>query len=204
MERTKKVWLLQQVRGLFIRYGIKSLTMDDIARHLSISKKTLYQLCSNKADLVKMVTDQFIAEEKKKAIQVSDDAGNSVEEMIGIIGFVTETLSGMNPASLYDLQRYYPDSWHAFETYRYRFIYERMLLNMQRGVKEGVYRKELDTDVIARIYVTGMDAIFNPKTFPSKQMNFLKVYKEYLNYHLRGIVSDKGLKILEKQKIFTD
>ena len=113
MEIKEKI--LQKAEELFLRYGLKSVTMDDLARQLSVSKKTLYQLVANKADLVEQIVLMHIAEEKALMEEVRANSGDAVEEMIQIARYAIQQLRKLSPTLVYDLQKYYKDIWQLIQ-----------------------------------------------------------------------------------------
>ncbi|MBL7778495.1 MAG: TetR/AcrR family transcriptional regulator [Chitinophagales bacterium] len=194
--------LLHKSREMFMRSGVKSMTMDDIARELGMSKKTIYQFVGNKAELVNKVLNEYLSEERKQVETILSKSANAVDGMINMVEYLLNVLHDFNPASLNDLQKYYPEAWKIYDEYRYQYVVTRIRENLDTGVKQGVYRADMDADIIARIYVRGIDMILDQQMFPQKRYSFFNLYKEFLKYHLRGIVSPKGLKILEQHSVF--
>ena len=184
-----------------MRYGIKSITMDDIAKGLGMSKKTLYQYVDNKKDLVYKVMNDHISCEKEALLEIHEKAGNAIEEMIMIGDHISHSLRKMHAAILYDLQKYYPQSWKQFTSFKVSFIYDRISNNIKRGQEEGQYRTDFNVDIVARIYIARIEMVFDQTLFPPQQFGILKIYKEYLMYHMRSIVSDEGKDYLEKQNL---
>ena len=113
MEVKQKI--LQKAEELFLRYGLKSVTMDDLARQLAVSKKTLYQLVANKADLIQQIMHMHIAEEKALMEAVRAESGDAVEEMIQIARYAIQQLRKLSPTLVYDLQKYYQNIWQLIQ-----------------------------------------------------------------------------------------
>lgn len=197
MENKHTQKLLQKSRELFMKFGIKNLTMDDIARELCISKKTIYQSVDNKAELVEKVMQDYLQEDNANLEEIYAKSKDAIDEMIAIIGYIIQSVQGLNSTAVHDMKVHYPQAWSLYNKYRFDNTLRRVTLNMERGVKEGVYRDEINIDILSRIYVGGIDVLLNQEFFPAKQYQFLDTYKEFLGYHLRGIVTLKGLKLLE-------
>lgn len=195
--------LLIKSRDLFIKYGVKSLTMDEIARELGMSKKTIYLHVENKADLVMKVVTLYLDDEKKQMDLILHNSKNSIEEMVHMMRYLLTNFSELNTSAIYDMQKYYPKAWSMFNEYRNNYVLERIKDNLKKGIEQGVYRNDMEPEVIGRIYVAGIDMMLNQHVFPSKQFQFLNIYRQFINYHLRGIVSVKGLKFLEQHNFFT-
>ena len=185
-----------------MRHGVKSLTMDDIARELGMSKKTIYQYVDNKSELVQLTLEGYLNEERDSVTRMVSEARNSVDCIIVLVSYFLNQTREFNPYVLNDLQRYYPASWNVLNEYRYNYFKNIIAKNIEEGIKEGLYRPDLDADVISKIYIKGFEILLDQELFPQKDYVFVSVYKEFLNYHLRGIVSQKGLKLLEEHNIF--
>lgn len=194
--------LLVKSRDLFKRYGVKNLTMDDIARELGMSKKTIYQQVENKAELVKKSMQYYLTEEREKMKEILESKPNSVDAMIELFSYFIGQISEFNPLAFHELQKYYPETWEIYIEYRNFYFHSKIVGNIEEGMKQGVYREGLDPDIISKLYINGFDLLLDPNIFPPKKYVFLSVYKEFLNYHLRGILSAKGLKFLEQHNVF--
>jgi len=132
---------LIRIFQLFVRYGIKSMTMDKIASHLSISKKTLYVLADNKAELVNKVLLYYLQKEQKAAKTIARESDNAIESMIHIAQFIGSHIQDLNSNAIYDLQKYYPQAWALMEEHRSGFVYKQIVNNIKSGIKEELYKK---------------------------------------------------------------
>jgi AcrR family transcriptional regulator len=202
MKKQPMLLLLQKSAELFKKHGVKNLTMDDVAKELGMSKKTIYYFVENKAELVKLTMQNYLDEERQQIGNILKSSQNSVDEMIQIISYFFKQVQEFNPSVLNDLQKYYPETWDIYEKYRFDFMLNIISKNLESGVKQGVYRTDLHTDIVARIHIGGTDILINQQLFPSKKYVFIEAYKEYLKCHLRGIVSPKGQKYLEQHNLF--
>ncbi len=191
--------LLEKSSALFLRYGIKSITMDDIAKELGMSKKTIYQVVDNKADLVYKTMESHIKLELAKLDKIKDNATDAVDEMIQIVESTAIHIQGIDTTILFDLQKYFPLAFDLFNGYRENHIQKAILENLERGKAEGYYRENLNTDVISKIYISIILSLFDQHTFPSNKYSFVSLYTEFVNYHLQGILSAKGMKYFEKK-----
>ena len=195
---TTKQWIVQESKNLFMRYGLKSVTMDDLAHHLGISKKTIYQFIKNKADLVAQVIALQAHEEMTTIANIQKEAPNALSEMLAIAKFVLEMLRNVSPTAMYDLQKYYRKSWKEMEGMHQKYVYETIKNNLEKGIQQGIYRKEINTDIIAKFYVGKTFLVMDEAIFPIKDYQREKLYKEIVQYHIHGIASQKGLKLLEQ------
>ncbi|NQX96446.1 MAG: TetR/AcrR family transcriptional regulator [Flavobacteriales bacterium] len=193
----KKIEIIGAALELFMKYGIKSLTMDDIARHLHISKKTLYLYVSDKKELVKKGMELAIEDEQLMLCESIKLSKTAIDELVEITKCVSSRLREMHPSVLYDIQKYHPLAWKLLMEHKKEFIYGVMLDNLKRGVKEKYYRKNINPGVIASIYITMMDTIMNSDSSISKKMSIEKLHLEVINYHLNGVCNQKGLTYLQ-------
>lgn len=198
MEEKKEI-VLENAAKIFMRYGLKSVTMDDVSRELKISKKTLYKFVTDKNDLVAQVMKAHIQNDEASITKLIKESENSIEEIIAITEFAGRIVNTMHPSIHYDLEKYYPEAWEIFIEHKQNFVLNCMKENMVRGIKEGYYRKDLNIPIIALLYVARIDLIFDGQLFPPNEYNFKNVYMEMMNYHLRGIASEKGIKYLNEK-----
>jgi len=195
---TVKQQILEKAEGLFLRLGIRSVTMEELSRELGISKKTLYQFVDNKADLINQIILNSTENEKRCIAQFREKSKDAIEEMLAIAEFVLETLRKISPAAIYDLQKYYRESWNAMETMHKKYIYATIRENLERGIEQGIYRADLNPDIIAKLYVGKTSFITDEEVFPLQDYRRDELYEEFINYHIHGIASPKGLELLEQ------
>lgn len=192
--------LLIQAQKMFTTHGIKNLTMDMIAKSLKMSKKTIYVMVRDKSDLVKEVIERYILEEIKMFTDLRGKTENPVHELVLIINRALEQTEGFNPETLFDMQRYYPESYKSFINHRNTFLYQQLVTNMEDGVEQGYFRPDFKADIIAKIYTGQLQILVDQSLFPAAKYPFGKILKEYLDYHLRAIVTPKGIEELARQK----
>jgi len=188
----------QKIENLFLTCGFKSVTMDDVARELGISKKTLYQFVDNKKDLIEKVVAAYIEEEKQMIAVVKKEVKDAIHEMLVISKHVNQNLKKVNSTAIFDLQRYYPSAWDLIENYRLKYIFEIIKTNTEWGMKEGIYRKEINPKIIAKLYIGVMQHIFDINFFPLTEYNSSEIYLDSVEYHIHGIASPKGLELLNE------
>lgn len=192
---------IQQKAGeLFFRYGIRSVTMDEIASQLGISKKTIYQFYSDKDSLVKDIFTGITDENKKKCIQFKDVSENAIHEQFLAADSAQEIFNNLNASVLYDLNRFHPSAFAEFEKFKKQFLFNCIKENLQRGIKEGLFRKDVDINIITWLRLEMISGIFNYEEVISgrtKPHHFEDVMKDFF---LHGICTSKGLTLLSKYK----
>jgi AcrR family transcriptional regulator len=191
--------ILVKVRELYNKYGIKSITMDDVARELGISKKTLYQFVSDKDDLVGKYIDYEIELRQEEICRCFQSKLNAIEELFEISLFMNKVMRDQNPATEYDLKKYYPQHFQRVVKVRRERMYDYLLMNLRKGKEEGLYREEMNEDIIAKLYLSRSENIHLDSLFTVEEFTSIKLFTELLTYHVRGIASEKGITVLENK-----
>ncbi|MFT6148758.1 MAG: AcrR family transcriptional regulator, partial [Saprospiraceae bacterium] len=163
METVNKI--VEKSMELFMQYGLRSISMDDVARTLGISKKTLYQYVDNKADLIKKGMVKHIEEEKMILTEIHHSAENAIDEMIKTSQYVSQTLQKVNPSVIHDLQKYYQSSWELMESLHFQHTYFLIKKNIEKGIEEGFYREDVHADIVAKLYIGRIDLVVDKNLF---------------------------------------
>jgi len=190
--------ILGKVGTLYRKYGIRSVTMDDVAHELGISKKTLYQYIRDKDDLVNQVVDMEIQERKSRMEISCADVCNAIEQLFEIGRCISYMLKDYSPVSEYDLRKYYPDLYIKVRDLRRNHIMQFIQSNLIKGKEEGIYREDLNVDIISRLSVANIDSMIDSEVISVTEFIEPRFYHEYFVYHIRGISNDKGLEVLER------
>ncbi|MBN1250856.1 MAG: TetR/AcrR family transcriptional regulator [Bacteroidales bacterium] len=191
--------ILIKAHELFHKYAIKSITMDDVARELGISKKTLYQFIMNKKELIEKVIAKEVETSTAKHEAIKKLNLNPIEELFEFSKMMNELLKTQNPALIYDLRKYHPSLFNKISEIKRQKAYESVLANLKNGIKDGFYRKEINPDIIAKIYVSRIEHNYDQSIFSISEITSMDVFNEILIYHLHGICNSEGLKILNKK-----
>jgi TetR/AcrR family transcriptional regulator, cholesterol catabolism regulator len=188
----------QKAHALFMQYGLRSVSMDDIAGSLGISKKTIYQYYADKDELVDAVVD---AEFKKNESICNFDKANSknaIEEIFMAMDKVVEMFSTMNPSLVFDMHKYFPRTFQKFHRHKNEYLYNVIRDNIKRGIEEELYRPEMNVDIIARFRVESIMIPFNPEFFASLKYNMAEIEEEFIIHFLFGMATAKGYKMIVK------
>jgi AcrR family transcriptional regulator len=195
MEEKKKELILA-ASSIYMKYGIKSMTMDEMARQLGVSKKTLYLYVSDKNDLVgqclklQQETDQIAIEE------IISQTDNAIEQMLLMSKFIIETLSQVHPSIFFDIAKYHPSAMKMMECHKEEYVCGCIEQNLVNGINQGFYRKNLNAKVISGIYVRMIDIVMSSDLSNQADLKADQIYSEMIRYHIRGCASEKGLKYL--------
>ena len=193
--------IIEKVTSLYLRYGIKSVTMDDVARHLGVSKKTLYTYVKDKKELVERVVDGQIEEHICQDAQLKSQNLSAIQEMLLVFKKVSEVLQNMNPSYQYDLNKYYPQLCDKFLGFKKEQLYKNIRENLIKGKKEGIYRKEINEDIIAKMNTDKNMAMFSEND--DKELWFKKeTFKEVFFYHMHAIINENGRHELKQKNFF--
>jgi len=149
----KKEQLVEAAKNLFMKYGIRSVSMDDVCRQVGISKKTLYEHIDTKAELVDLAVQAQCEEETDFMNNMLKENDDALEIMVNIGRYIIQMVKGMKPGVMYDLQKYYGATYTKWDKEHSEFIHDHLMENMKLGVNQGYYRPDIDTEVIARLYV---------------------------------------------------
>ena len=190
--------ILDQAADLFLSFGVKSVTMDDIAESLGISKKTIYTHYATKLKLVQATIQHVFSNIRKGIAGICSEKQNPLEEMFSIKNLLTHNLKGEKSSPQYQLQKYYPKLFQALKQEQFEFIFQILQDNITRGQKEGFYRKEIDVELIAKFYYITHFGLLDQDLFPVENYTMPALKGAQLEYHLRAISTMKGLKTLEK------
>ena len=188
--------ILEKSSELFLKLGFKSVTMDDIASEMGISKKTIYIHFSNKTDLVEECTMYIFHKIAENINCIRVLKKNPIEELYEIKKMVMVHLHDERGSTEYQLQKYYPKIFIALRKKQFQIMEECIVDNIKKGVGEGIYRENINVDFIGRIYFSGVTSLKDQEIFPSDQFPINLLMDDFLEYHLRGIVTPKGRKIL--------
>lgn len=192
----KKVRILEGAGKLILKYGIKSMTMDDIARELGISKKTIYQYVSDKNDLIKQVIELDMQMDHESICNIMLRKLNAIDESFEIFKNIVQHIGDVSPNILYELKKYHPDAYNMHRDFMWTFSKKCVEENMKKGVEKGLYRHDLNTHLIATNYILMMMNIFENSDAYGKNVHPIEIYKELFQYHINAIASNKGRKYL--------
>ncbi|HPH81107.1 MAG TPA: TetR/AcrR family transcriptional regulator [Flavobacteriales bacterium] len=191
--------IIQQARSIFMRCGIRSVTMDDVCREMRISKKTLYQHVHDKTDLVNQTMRSEIAKDEVEVSTLISLGLSAIDEMFEITRIVSEKIRNIHPSILFDMQKYYPEAWEMMRIHRNDFIERVIQKNIQKGQDEGVYRSNMNAIIVSRLFATKIDVLSDNHFFEGTGLSMTQVNFEHLTYHLYGISTPKGIYYLEQK-----
>lgn len=192
--------ILTEARDLFTRFGIRSVTMDDLANHLGISKKTIYQHYADKDNLVLEIVKGETSYIEDICRRDCTAAVNAIDELFRAMAFSDELFGKINPSILFDLEKFHPAAYQVFINHKNNFLHTTIKKNLERGISEGLYRPELKIGVITAFRVSSALLVFSPEVFNTREHTVAEISHEILEHYLFGIVTEKGYKMIVKYK----
>ncbi len=191
--------ILTESLRLFKKNGIRSVSMDDISKELGMSKKTIYQYFANKTELVEKVLAHMHDKERIPCLGEDTSDMNAIDILLAVSKNVSIQLKDMNPINAYELQKYYPAIYREFIIRKRDHVFEQVKQNFIQGISEGIYRNDMDVDLVARLYIQKLIDVHDPEFLSSVNFGFEKVFQVMFDNHIRGIANAEGLAYYEKQ-----
>jgi AcrR family transcriptional regulator len=203
MERTSskdgKGRIFEKAAELFMRYGIKSVTMDDIARELGISKKTIYQYVENKTELIEQIFQSHVCQETEAMRRIHEQSADAIEEILRIGQYVIQEFRQLSATLVYDLNKYHRDIWENLEAFHREQTQQLMRRNIEWGMRQGLYRPDVDADIVAKLYVGRNALLIDDHTFSLREYDFEHLIRQSILYHIHGIATPKGIALLRER-----
>lgn len=185
--------ILQTAARLFMELGVRSVSMDDVARELSISKKTIYKHYQDKNQLVFDTISMHIAEMETNTSLIMAEEENPVLQIAKIADFVLQMNKNVHPSVLFDLQKFYPESYSHLIEHRNRYALQSVNQNLKKGIEQGLFRNNMNRQRVARIYICLIFSMFQNTLFEGEEnRDFRDEYIETIRYHLHAVTTEKG------------
>lgn len=184
----------------FTRYGVRAVTMDDIARSLGISKKTIYQDFKDKKELVSCAFRKVLDQDSRhlQCVLVGEDG--IIENLVLTSKLMRERLSKMNPMVILEIQRYFPETWKIFQDFKENVIRKDLYNVLEKGKKLGYFRSEIDSEILSRVRVNQINSLFESTEFHNGDISITDAQIEIMEHFLHGIFTEKGRLAFQKQK----
>lgn len=196
--------ILERAGEVYQRFGIRSVSMDDLSRRLGISKKTLYTHVSNKEELVEQVMIHRHQQDQRNMEALKPGSGNAIDFLLEMSRKVCLRLIHINPAMIYDLQKYYPDILDQIIHMHHQYYSELFKKNLEEGIKEGLYRQDINKDLTIKLYIGNMQNFFGEELSSLKEMDASDIFRVMFGNHIRSIVSPEGLTYFKKKEMALD
>lgn len=192
--------IVKKAHELFMRYGIRSVSMDEVASQLGMSKKTIYQFYTDKDSLVEDVIDIELYESECTCANHKAHSINAIDEIFMAMDMMQELLSRMNPNVIFDMEKYHPNAFKKYSEFKNKFLYAIIRQNLEKGKEEGLYRAEVNTEIMTRFRLASTFLVFNHELFPLGKHSLAAVIIETTDNFLCGLATSKGQKLIQKYK----
>ncbi len=193
-----KQQIIEHAGRIFTRHGVRSVTMDELCGEMGISKKTLYIHFANKEELVSEVMNTLLKNTMESIYFLMEGASNSIEGFCEIANHVFEIMSRISPSMIHEIKKYYPKVWEDVQKFKKMSIENMAYENLKKGVVEGLYRSDINIDLVNRFYLTIILNMNDEELFPQTTTNPGAVYQGFINYHIRSIATEEGYEIYKK------
>jgi len=203
-EQDIKDRIIQGAQELFMKYGVRSVSMDDVARHLSVSKKTLYQYFADKDELVTTAVTLHMDTDMERYNNLHKTSRNAIEELVMISSIMKQEFQKLHPSLLFDLQKYHAKAWAAWIGHKQVHIKNSIVRNLKQGMEEGYFRTDLQMEVLALLRLEMIQMTFDESVFPPEKFNLTEVGLQLFDHFVYGLLTDKGRKVYEKYKLQTN
>ena len=193
--------ILNKAADLFLCYGFKSVTMDDIANDLAISKKTIYKYFNNKLDLINAST--ILVHERVDTMvgEIVAKDFNAIEENFVIKSIFKDVFKNVETSPMFQLKKYYPEIYGKVMEHQLSIFSDCIRENIQKGIKENLYRPDIDIEMVMKFYFHLIHGAYEGDLFGTDMGDIMKTEVKILEYHTRSIATPKGVKVLEEQLI---
>ncbi|PLX18831.1 MAG: hypothetical protein C0599_11675 [Salinivirgaceae bacterium] len=185
---------------LFKQYGVRSVSMDDISREMGISKKTLYKHVKNKNELVEKILEFTFEREQQFFCDKAKPEVNAIDALLEVSIFISEQIKLFTPSVSFDLKKYYPEVFKAHMEKSQKYAYEAVYTNLVNGINQGLYRKEINPEVVATLYVNKIEDVHDQEFYTEKDFSFELIFETMFENHIRGIANEKGIAYFEKRR----
>ena len=182
----------------FLHYGFKNVTVDEIARQAGISKKTLYKEFAKKDDLVLASVQLYNEKHWDEMCEIMSQSKNAVDELVGVFRHMMKMFKGMNPVCFVDLQRYYSKAYKYMEQFKQTKLHDCIKKNIEDGIEQGLFRENINSEIIARYRMESVFMILHIGIFPKKEFDLIEVNSQTFELYMFGIATLKGHKLITK------
>ncbi len=185
---------------LFMKFGAKSVTMSDIAKHLGISKKTIYQNFQDKEEIISVATDVYFDNKLEMMKEAEKNASNAVEFLYNLTVSLKNRIRSSDLVVLNDLKKYHKEVWQKFKKKKHEVVFCSLLKCLKNGISEGLFRKDIDPGIMANLHIGQFELSCNEDFFPKEKYTITEVHEQIFDHFIHGILSEEGFAIFETYK----
>jgi TetR/AcrR family transcriptional regulator, cholesterol catabolism regulator len=198
---TTKEKIIEVAVEQFMRYGVRAVTMDDIARQAGVSKKTIYQEFEDKNQLVNDVFSNEMEKDECELKALFEEDNGIINHFFTMTRYIRKRFAEMNPMLLHEIQRYYPQSWQKIEEFKKNHMKKDIKFVLEKGKEEGLFRPEINTDILAQMRLEQITLSMDSRVFPANEFNMMDVQLQIFDHFLHGILTDKGRQAYQEKQL---
>jgi TetR/AcrR family transcriptional regulator, cholesterol catabolism regulator len=191
--------IVSRAAKMFMQFGIRSVSMDDISRELGMSKKTLYQYFSNKSDLLGKVLEFSYEDFENSVNRLDGNKQNAIDDLLDLSKVIDSHMKEVNTSVTFDLEKYYPDLYRQNLGKKREFAFSYIRKNLEKGIREDLYRSDLNFDLISKLYIQKLEDLHDPNYYNTDKISFSEVFHVMFENHIRGICNENGIKYFEEK-----
>jgi len=190
--------IIEKARKMFFQKGVRSVTLDDLCNEMGISKKTIYQYFSNKEELIDEAVTSYMMINIGQIEDFMTHSENAIEGFFRTANHVYHIFNSISPTTIHETKKYYPQIWTKLQLFKKASIEKLTVVNLQNGIQEGLYRDDINADMVMRFYLTIVLNMNDEELFPDTLYHPGKVYRDYIKYHIRSIATEKGYELFKQ------
>lgn len=184
---------LLNIRDLAIQYGIRNLTLESICHYLPIQIEELQQIAPNELILVQKILE-FERESFTSIFDKYNFEGiNAIDILLTVSNEISNRFKELSPSFTLEVKTLYPEIYQDHIERRIDFIFDKIRINIQKGIAQGMYRNDLSIELLSRIYISRLIDIHNPLFFPPEKFSFKLLFEVMFENFIRGIATEEGL-----------
>jgi TetR/AcrR family transcriptional regulator, cholesterol catabolism regulator len=197
---SKYISIIEGTYKIFIEHGIRNISMDDLSRMLGISKKTLYQFVENKVDLLKKISLYIQETIKNRMEELAKMNLNAIDILLEMSKIASTKHLRINSTITFEFRKYYPQVFNEYLCIKKDLLIDNIKKNLDQGIKEGLYRQDLNKDIIAHLYFKKIEDFHNPELTDLQNFSYDNIFEVMFENHIRGIANQQGIEYFENQK----
>lgn len=190
--------IIEEAIRQFMKFGVRHVTMDDLANNLAISKRTVYEVFKDKNELITTCMQHLSWQQEARQNELLDSTQNVIELMISTMQEGIKAFNSINPVFFYDLKKYYPMVWNQKHLEQREKSLNHIHTQLRKGINEGLFRKDFDIELVSKLFYEQMNLIGDDTIFPKEDYNYADLFKNLMINFIRGISTRKGIDVIEQ------
>ena len=182
--------IIEAGRERFFAKGFSKVTMDELVNQLGISKKTMYKYFPSKDDLVESISEWQRIRIMSKVKEIVNSELDFIEKIHNLWAFIGESYSRISKQYYEDMRRFRPDLWKRIESFRDEHVMESARKLVDQGIKRGVFRDDVNKEILALVYVSAVQGILNPDVLTQHSFSAQEALNEILRIVFDGTLTD--------------